>query len=110
MARTIDPKIAVPFTRSRFAWPAAGLALVACGLFAVRYAVTGTMSMEPSLVKMAYDTFFGQNPQQQAKNNIRKQATGQEFAARSGESGCADYAERADAGVADGVGGDAGCE
>lgn len=74
IARTIDPRVAVPFTRSRFAWPAAGLALVACGLFAVRYAVTGTMSMEPSLVKMAYDTFFGNGPQQQAKNNIRKQA------------------------------------
>ncbi len=73
VARTIDARVAVPFTRSRFAWPAAGLALVACGLFAVRYAVTGTMSMEPSLVKMAYDTFFGTTPQQ-AKNNIRKQA------------------------------------
>lgn len=75
IARTIDPRVAVPFTRSRFAWPAAGLALVACGLFAVRYAVTGTMSLEPSLVKMAYDTFFGSGPQkQQAKNNIRKSA------------------------------------
>jgi hypothetical protein len=72
LARAIDPRIAVPFTRSRFAWPAAGLALVACGLFAVRYAVTGTMSLEPSLVKIAYDTFFGNGPQQQAKNNIRK--------------------------------------
>jgi hypothetical protein len=74
VARTIDPRVAVPFTRSRFAWPAAGLALVACGLFAVRYAVTGTMSMEPSLVKMAYDTFFGGGPQQkqQAKNDSRK--------------------------------------
>ena len=72
VARTIDPRVAVPFTRSRFAWPAAGLALVACGLFAVRYAVTGTMSMEPSLVKMAYDTFFGGT--EQAKNNLRKQA------------------------------------
>jgi hypothetical protein len=72
IARTIDPRVAVPFTRSRFAWPAAGLALIACGLFAVRYAVTGTMSLEPSLVKMAYDTFFGNSPQQQAKNNIRK--------------------------------------
>jgi len=71
VARTIDPRVAVPFTRSRFAWPAAGLALVACGLFGVRYAVTGTMSLEPSLVKMAYDTFFG-TTQQQAKNNIRK--------------------------------------
>jgi hypothetical protein len=75
VARTIDARVAVPFTRSRFAWPAAGLALVACGLFAVRYAVTGTMSLEPSLVKMAYDTFFGNGPaQQQAKNNIRKNA------------------------------------
>ena len=71
VARTIDPRVAVPFTRSRFAWPAAGLALVACGLFAVRYAVTGTMSLEPSLVKMAYDTFFGSGLQQ-AKNNNRK--------------------------------------
>jgi hypothetical protein len=75
VARSIDPRVAVPFTRSRFAWPAAGLALIACGLFAVRYAVTGTMSMEPSLVKMAYDTFFGNSPKQEAKNNIRKQAT-----------------------------------
>jgi hypothetical protein len=71
VARGIDPRIAVPFTRSRFAWPAAGLALVACGLFAVRYAVLNTMSLEPSLVKSAYDTFFGGGPQQQAKN-IRK--------------------------------------
>lgn len=71
VARTIDPRVAVPFTRSRFAWPAAGLALVACGLFGVRYAVTGTMSLEPSLVKMAYDTFFGSAPQQ-ATNNLRK--------------------------------------
>jgi len=71
IASTVDPRIAVPFTRSRFAWPAAGLALVACGLFALRYAVTGTMSLEPSLVKMAYDSFFS-SPQQQAKNNARK--------------------------------------
>ena len=73
VARTIDPRVAVPFTRSRFVLPAAGLMLVACGLFAVRYAVTGTMSLQPSLVKMAYDTFFGNGPvKQQAKNNIRK--------------------------------------
>ncbi len=74
IARTIDPRAAVPFTRSRFLIPAAGLTLVAIGLFAVRYAVTGTMSLEPSLVRMAYDTFFGSGPQQQAKHNIRKAA------------------------------------
>jgi hypothetical protein len=41
---------------------------VAFGLFAVRYAVTGSMSLEPSLLKIAYDSFFGPPPQQLAKN------------------------------------------
>jgi hypothetical protein len=69
VARSIDPSIAIPFTRSRFLYPAAGLTLVALGLFAVRYAVLNTMSLEPSLVKSAYDTFFGNTPaQKQAKN------------------------------------------
>ena len=74
VARTIDPRIAVPFTRSKFAYPAAGLALIACGLFAVRYAVTGAMSLEPSLVKIAYDTFFGSNPQRKAHDQISRKA------------------------------------
>ena len=75
VARTVDPRTAVPFTRSRFLIPAAGLTLVALGLFAVRYAVLNTMSLEPSLVKSAYDTFFGGAAlQKQAKNNIRNTA------------------------------------
>jgi hypothetical protein len=68
-ARTVDVRVAVPFTRSRFAYPAVGLGLVAMGLFALRFAVTGSMSLEPSLVKMAFDTFFGSSNQQMAKNN-----------------------------------------
>lgn len=71
-ARTVDVRVAVPFTRSRFAYPAVGLALVAMGLFALRFAVTGSMSLEPSLVKMAFDTFFGSSNQQMAKNNRGK--------------------------------------
>jgi hypothetical protein len=64
LARTVDLHQGVPFRRSRYAYPALGLALVAFGLFAVRYAVTGSLSLEPSLVKIAYDTFFGTNPQE----------------------------------------------
>ncbi len=71
-ARAVDVRIAVPFTRSRFAYPAMGLALVACGLFALRFAVTGSLSLEPSLVKMAFDTFFGSSNSQMAKNNRGK--------------------------------------
>ena len=52
--------------------PAAGLALVAFGLFAVRYAVTGSLSLEPSLLKIAYDSFFGPPPQQLAKNQAKR--------------------------------------
>jgi hypothetical protein len=58
IARTVDVRAGVPFHRSRWAIPAAGLALVACGLFAVRYAVTGSLNLRPSLVRMAFDSFF----------------------------------------------------
>ena len=64
MAHTVDLREGVPFHRSRYAYPALGLALVAFGLFAVRYAVTGSLSLQPSLVRIAYDTFFGSNPQE----------------------------------------------
>ena len=60
-----------PPSRSRYLLPAAGLALVAFGLFAVRYAVTGSLSLEPALLKMAYDSFFGPPPQL-AKNQAKR--------------------------------------
>ncbi len=67
VARSIDVRAGVPFNRSRFMWPAVALFAVAFGLFAVRYAVTGTMSLQPSLVRIALDTFFPSKPLQ-AKN------------------------------------------
>jgi hypothetical protein len=66
-ARTVDLKGALPFHRSRYLLPAAGLALVAMGLFGVRYIATGSLSLQPSLVMAAYDTFFGSKTEQ-AKN------------------------------------------
>jgi hypothetical protein len=68
VAQRVDVREALPPSRSRYLLPAAALALVAFGLFAVRYAVTGSMSLEPSLLKIAYDSFFGPPPQQLAKN------------------------------------------
>ena len=111
VARTLDPRIAVPFTRSRFAWPAAGLALAACGLFAVRYAVTHTLSLQPSLVKMAYDTFFSTTPQQQAKNNLRKQPIDPNNPnSRPRRSRRAHSSQRSGARCAIAVGRDSGCQ
>ena len=71
-ARGVNTRIAIPFTRPRFAFPAVGLALIAVGMFALRFAVTGSMSLEPSLMKVAFDTFFGTAKQQVAKNNPGK--------------------------------------
>jgi hypothetical protein len=70
IARTVDVRTAVPMARSRFVYPALALFAVACGLFAVRYAVTGKLSLEPSLVKIAFDTFFP--AKQQVAQNLKK--------------------------------------
>ena len=72
VAQRVDVNQALPPSRSRYLLPAAGLVLVAFGLFAVRYAVTGSMSLEPSLLKMAYDSFFGPSPQPLAKNQAKR--------------------------------------
>jgi hypothetical protein len=72
VAQRVDVRQALPPSRSRYLLPATALALVAFGLFAVRYAVTGSMSLEPSLLKIAYDSFFGPPPQQLAKNQAKR--------------------------------------
>ncbi len=72
VAQRVDIQKALPSARSRYLLPAAGLVLVAFGLFAVRYAVTGSLSLEPSLLKIAYDSFFGPPPQQLAKNQAKR--------------------------------------
>ena len=72
VARRVDIRTALPRSRSRYLLPAAGLALVAFGLFAVRFAVTGSLSLEPSLLRIAYDSFFGPPPQQLAKNQAKR--------------------------------------
>ena len=58
IARTIDVRVAVPFLRPRYAYPAIALAAVAFGLFALRFAVTGTLSLKPSLITAAFEHFF----------------------------------------------------
>lgn len=67
IASEIDPREAVPGVRPRYVLPVAGLAVAALALFAIRYWVTGTLDLQPSLVKIAYDSFFGTKPSE-AKN------------------------------------------
>ena len=68
VARSVDLRYSLPFNRPRFAWPVLALAAAAVGLFALRYAATGSLNLQPSLVKIAFDNFFTPNPAL-AKNN-----------------------------------------
>ena len=70
-AAGVDLKAALPYTRSRYLAPAAGLLLVAAGLFAVRYAVTGSLHLQPSLLEMAIDTFFDTPAEEAPKAPLR---------------------------------------
>ncbi len=67
-AATVDVATALPFVLPRVLYPAAGLALVALGLFAVRYGLVGSLNLQPSLVSIAFDTFFPQDGKQLGKN------------------------------------------
>lgn len=67
LAGTVDLNRALPFRVPRALYPAAGLALVAAGLFVLRYGVTGSLSLHPSLVKIAFDNFFTPDAKQLAK-------------------------------------------
>lgn len=69
-ARTVDASLAIPYKRPKYLAIAAGLLAAALGLFAVRYLVTGSLSLEPSLLKIALDSFFGGHPQT-AKNQAK---------------------------------------
>jgi hypothetical protein len=56
-ASEADLREALPFRWPKALYAAAGVALVAFGMFAVRYGLTRSLDLRPSLVKMAYDAF-----------------------------------------------------
>jgi hypothetical protein len=69
LAATVYPASALPLTRSRVWILAAGLAAVALGLFAVRYLVTNSLSLERALVPLYHgDVFARREPVPPLKN------------------------------------------
>ena len=62
IARSVDLRAGLPFRRPRYVYPAVVLAVAACGLFALRFAMTGSLDLHPSLVTIALDTFFPATP------------------------------------------------
>ncbi len=62
VVRSVNLTTVFPFTMPKALYAAGGLAAVALGIFALRYGVTRSLDLRPSLVRIAYDTFFP-NPQ-----------------------------------------------
>ncbi|MGA2595885.1 MAG: phage holin family protein [Bryobacteraceae bacterium] len=59
LARSADIHRGLPFVVARSAYVSGILALVAIGVFGLRYGVTRTMDLRPSLVRIAFDGFLG---------------------------------------------------
>jgi hypothetical protein len=57
--RTADLRLGLPFVAPRSIYACAALAMAAFGIFAIRYGVTRSLDLRPSLVRIAFDGFFG---------------------------------------------------
>ncbi len=85
LARGVNLELALPTPRSRYGVIAGGLLLVALGLFALRYAVVGSLDLKPSLLTMAVDTFFQNEPEELAERGAEPEMAQPNFASSNGE-------------------------
>ena len=58
-ARTVDLRVGIPFAFPRSFIACGVLAMAAFGIFGIRYGVTRSLDLKPSLVKIAFDGVFG---------------------------------------------------
>ncbi len=59
LSRSADLGRGMPFLPPRSLYLNAALALVACGMFGLRYGIQRNMDLRPSLVRIAFDGFLG---------------------------------------------------
>ena len=67
----VNLKSALPYSRSRYLLPSGILAVAAIALFVLRYAVTGSLDLNGSLVALASDSFFS-SPTEIANSDGKK--------------------------------------
>lgn len=72
LSASADHAMALPLVRPRSAWIAAGLAVVAAGLMAVRYGATGSLDLRAPIVTA--EALFSHTMQQQAQKKGPKKA------------------------------------
>lgn len=59
VARTADLRLGLPFIPSRSVYVSGALAMLAIGTFGLRYGLTRSLDLRPSLVRIAFDGFLG---------------------------------------------------
>lgn len=74
MARSVDLRAGIPFHMPKAAYASAGLAAVALTIFGVRYGVTHSLDLRPSLVQIAFNGLLG-NEQVAANKRDKKLGT-----------------------------------
>lgn len=72
MAAGVDAVRALPGSAPKSLYPALALALAAVGLFGIRYGMLGSLNLQPSLVKIAFESFFSTPDSQLLAKNGRK--------------------------------------
>lgn len=74
LARTADLHLGIPFAAPRSVYACGALAMAAFGVFAVRYGVTRSLDLRPSLVQIAFNGVLGtaQNITAAKRNQIKQ--------------------------------------
>jgi hypothetical protein len=71
LSHTVDVRAAVPFRVPRTAYPMAALLVLASSLFALRYAVSRRLDLQPPLARILYPN-FGKEKTETARNRLPK--------------------------------------
>ena len=78
IARTVDLRAGIPFTAPRSFIACSVLALAAFGIFGIRYGVTRSLDLRPSLVSIAFDGVLGPGSEIAARRKQPKQIADEE--------------------------------
>ena len=74
MARQVDPRVVCPIRLPKALYAVGGVALVAFGMFAIRYGVTHSLDLKPSLVKIAFESVWtaGKDVPEEKKSALQR--------------------------------------
>ena len=73
LARSADVRHGLPFLAPRTFYVNAGLVLIVAGMFGLRYGITRSLDLRPSLVRISFDGFLGSSREVAEAKKIKNQ-------------------------------------